>query len=79
MPTIAAPARTANRFDYWIPPNIIQYCYGAHPSQSRLLPRGGRGVGMLAIGKCLKDQYDAFAAPVPAHLAALIEQLGPQK
>jgi hypothetical protein len=65
MPTIAAPALTANRIDYWIPPHIVQYCYGTHPSQSKLIPRGGRRVGMLAIGKCLKDQYDALATPAP--------------
>jgi len=65
MPTIAAPALTANRIDYWIPPHIIQYCYGTHPSQSKFIPRGGRRVGMLAIGKCLKDQYDALATPIP--------------
>src|SRR5258708_4147122 len=58
MPTIAAPALTAN---HCIPPHIIQYCYGTDPSQ--LLPRGGRRVGMLAIAKCLKDQYDALATP----------------
>ena len=74
MPTIAAPAPTD---DCWIPPHIIQYCYGTHPSQ--LLPRGGRRIGMLAIGKCLKDQHDALAAPVPPHLAALVEQLEMQK
>ena len=75
MPTIAAPALTANQIDYWIPPHIIQYCYGTHPSQSKLIPRAGRRVGMLAIGKCLKDQYDAHATPAPPHLAALVKQL----
>jgi hypothetical protein len=75
MPTIAAPALTANRIDYWIPPHIVQYCYGTHPSQSKLIPRGGRRVGMLAIGKCLKDQYDALATPAPPHLAALVKKL----
>jgi hypothetical protein len=79
MPTIAAPAQTANRIDHWIPSHIIQYCYGTHPSQNKLNPRGGRSVGMLAIGKCLKDQYDAFAAPTPTHLAALVRQLETQK
>jgi hypothetical protein len=78
MPTIAAPALTANRIDYWIPPNIIQYCYGTHPSQN-LTPRGGRRVGMLAIGKCLKDQYDALATPTPPHLAALVKKLKTQE
>jgi hypothetical protein len=52
VPTIAAPAQTANQIDDWIPPHIIQYCYGTDPSQ--MLPGGGRRVGMLAIGKCLK-------------------------
>jgi hypothetical protein len=75
MPTIAARALTADRIDYWIPPPVIQYCYGPHPSQSKLMPRGGRRVGMLAIGKCLKDQYDALASPIPPHLASLVEKL----
>jgi hypothetical protein len=73
MSTIAAAALTAN----WIPPHIIQYCYGTYPSQ--LYPRGGRRVGMLAIGKCLKDQYDALATPMPRHLAVLVNQLEMQK
>ena len=70
---LGATVRTADRIDYWIPPHIIQYCYGTYPSQ--LYPRGGRRVGMLAIGKCLKDQYDALATPMPRHLAALVKQL----
>jgi hypothetical protein len=64
---------TANQIDSWIPPHIIQYCYENSPSQ--MLPRGGRRVVMLAIGKCLKDQYDALASPVPPHLAALVRRL----
>ena len=28
-----------------------------------------------AIGKCLKDQYDALGTPVPPHLAALVKKL----
>jgi hypothetical protein len=79
MPTIAAPALTANQIDDWIPAHIIQYCYGTHPSQSILLPRGGRRVGMLAIGKCLRDQYGALATPARPHLAALVKQLETQK
>jgi hypothetical protein len=34
---------------------------------------------MLAIGKCLKDQYDALATPMPRHLAVLVNQLEMQK
>jgi hypothetical protein len=77
MSTIAAAAQTADRIDYWIPPHIVQYCYGTYPSQ--LYPRGGRRVGMLAIGKCLKDQYDSLATPMPRHLAVLVNQLEMQK
>ena len=31
--------------------------------------------GTEAIGKCLKEQYDALATPVPPHLAALVKKL----
>jgi hypothetical protein len=57
----------------WIPQPILQYCYGTHHSQ--FLPRGGRRIGMLAIGKTLRDRYDAVAAPVPPQLASLVERL----
>src|SRR5262245_39474403 len=30
--------------------------------------------GTEAIGKCLKEQYDALATPVPPHLAALVKK-----
>jgi hypothetical protein len=36
-------------------------------------------VGLAAIGQALKYQYDALASPIPAHLAALVEQLEIQK
>jgi hypothetical protein len=35
MSTVAAAAQTADRIDYWIRRHVIQYCYGAHPSQSQ--------------------------------------------
>src|SRR5262245_40158563 len=35
--------------------------------------------GTEAIGKCLRDQYDALSPPIPPHLAALVEQLKTQK
>jgi hypothetical protein len=41
--------------------------------------RCDRRFGLLAIGQCLKDQYDAFATPIPPHLAALVKQLETQK
>jgi hypothetical protein len=73
MPGLIA---AADRIDGWIPRNVIQYCYGTQPSQ--LLPRGGRRIGMLAIGKSLRDQYDALASPVPPRLAVLIRRLETQ-
>jgi len=33
----------------------------------------------LSLGHCLRVQYDALAAPVPPHIAALVEQLDTQK
>lgn len=70
MPHVLAKA---DRIDDWIPQPILQYCYGTHHSQ--FLPRGGRRIGMLAIGKTLRDRYDAVAAPVPPQLASLVERL----
>jgi hypothetical protein len=29
----------------------------------------------LSIGNCLRVQYNALAAPMPPHIAALVEQL----
>ena len=34
--------------------------------------------GTEAIGKCLKEQYDALATPVSPHLAALVKKLDEQ-
>ena len=75
MSTIAAAAQTADRIDYWIRRHVVQYCYGTQPSQSKVNFVRDRRVGLLAIGQCLKDQYDAFATPIPPHLAALVRQL----
>jgi hypothetical protein len=63
MRTIAAPAPTDNRIDYWIPPNIIQYCYGAHPSQSKHRRAGGRQRTrrIAPIGRQGRTQLGALA------------------
>ncbi len=81
MSTVAAAAQTADRIDYWIRRHVIQYCYGTHPSQSqsKFNPARDKRVGLLAIGQCLKDQYDALWTPMPRHLTALVEQLEMQK
>ena len=33
----------------------------------------------LSLGHCLRAQYDALAAPIPPHIAALVQQLDRQK
>ena len=72
MSTVAAAAQTADRIDYWIRRHVIQYFYGTHPSQSqsKFNPAQDRRVGLLAMGQCLKEQYDALWTPMPRHLAA---------
>ena len=81
MSTIAAAAQTADHIDYWIRRHVIPYCHGTHPSQSqiKLNPGRDRRVGLLAIGQCLKEQYDALTTPIPRHLAALVQQLEMQR
>ena len=76
MSSIAA-AQTADRIDCWIRRHLIQYCYETHAteSQSKFNSARDRRVGLLAIGQCLKHQYDALATTMPRHLAALVKQL----
>ena len=78
MSTIAAAAQSADRIDHWIRQHVILYCHGTHPSKSKWNLARDRRVGLSAIGQYLKDQYDAFAAPIPPHLAALVRQLETQ-
>ena len=66
-------ATAADRIDYWIRRHIIP-C--AAPSNAN--PALDRYVGLTAIGRSLRDQYDAHAAPVPPDLAALVKQLEAQ-
>jgi hypothetical protein len=62
-------ATAANRIDYWIRRQIVP-----GPSQHRVNSARDRRVALTAIGRSLKDQYDAAAAPIPSHLSALMEQ-----
>ena len=64
-------ATAADRIDYWIRRHIVA-C--ATPSK----PAADLHVGLAAIGRSLRDQYDALAAPVPPSLAALVKQLEAQ-
>jgi hypothetical protein len=78
MSKIAATVRTADRVDYWIRRHVISYCDGSYPSQRKVNSARDKRVVLSAIGKCLKDEYDALATPIPPHLAALVKQLETQ-
>jgi hypothetical protein len=79
MSAIAGVAQTADRIDYWIRRRVISYSCGRHPSQAKLKSARDSRVVLSAIGQCLKNQYDAFAAPTPPQLALLVKQLETQK
>ena len=51
-------------------------CHRTHSYESDRHPRR---ISLSAIGRCLKDQYDALASPIPPHLAALVKRLGMQQ
>jgi hypothetical protein len=64
----------ADRIDYWIRRHVVPY-----PPQNKVNAARDRYVGLTAIGRSLKEEYDALATPIPPHLAALVEQLKTQK
>jgi hypothetical protein len=66
-------AAIADQIDYWIRRHLVP-C----PPQRNVNPARDRLVALTAIGKTLRDQYDAVAAPVPRHLATLVEQVQTQ-
>jgi hypothetical protein len=86
--------RTADRIDCWIrrcvhasdfsPADLSSAPHATRRSrangapQGKLIPAPDRSV-WLSIGHYLRVQYDALAAPVPPHIAALVEQLQTQK
>jgi hypothetical protein len=88
----ASVVRTTDVIDYWIrrqvhatdfsnpwsPPPTPRRSRVNDAHQSKLIPARDRSV-WLSIGRCLKLQYDALAAPIPPHIAALVEQLETQK
>jgi hypothetical protein len=86
---LAAVVRTADRIDYWIRRQVHATAPWSAPQvpcrsrvngspQRKLIPVGD-GSLWLSIGHCLKAQYDALAPPIPAHIAALVEQLERRK
>jgi hypothetical protein len=63
----------ADRIDHWMRRHIVP-C--ATPSNANLAP--DRYAGLIAIGRSLREQYDALAAPVPPYLAALVKEVEAQ-
>jgi hypothetical protein len=60
----------ADRIDYWIRRRIVP-C--SPPRDAN--PACDRYIGLTtAIGRSLRDQYDALTAPMPPHLSALVRQ-----
>jgi hypothetical protein len=82
--------RTADRIDYWVrrhihatdhvwsTPHAIRRSRANGAPQSKLIRAPDRSV-WLSIGNYLKVQYDAFSAPVPPHITALVAQLETNK
>ena len=66
-------AATADRVDRWIGRQMVPGL-----SQTRVNSARDRRVALAAIGRYLKDQYDAAATPIPARLSALVEQFKAQ-
>lgn len=71
MPHVLA---TADRIDYWIRQHLVP-C----PTHTKVDPALQRRIGLTAIGQCLKGHYAAITTPMPAYLAALVEQLEAQR
>jgi hypothetical protein len=65
--------RAADRIDYWIRRRIVPCAIPTNVN-----PALDRYVGLAAIGRSLRDQYDTLEATVPPHLAALVKQLEAQ-
>ena len=59
----------------------------SHPGGQARVTRPSRNRGvfvrdqsvLLSLGHCLRAHYDALSAPVPPHIAALVQQLDRQK
>jgi len=71
---LAAVIRAADQIDCWVrrrrATNVV--ASKLWPPHSKLFLAGERSVW---VGNCLRAQYDALAPPMPAHIAALVEQL----
>jgi hypothetical protein len=53
--------------------------YCGRTSKAKFNPSRDRLVGLSAIGKSLRDQYDTLSPPIPPRLATLVERLETKK
>jgi hypothetical protein len=63
----------ADRIDYWIRHRVVPCA-----PRSNVNPALDRSTALAAIGRSLRDQYDALSTPLPPRLAALVKQLKAQ-
>jgi hypothetical protein len=68
----------ADGLDNWIRRHAVEW-YCGKTSSAKFNPSRDRVVVLSAIGKSLRDQYDALSPPIPPRLATLIEQLETKK
>jgi hypothetical protein len=66
-------AVAADRIDFWIRRRAVPCA-----PRSNVNPALDRNATLTAIGRSLRDQYDALAAPLPPNLAALVKRLEAQ-
>jgi hypothetical protein len=64
-------AVAADRIDYWIRRRIVPCAPPSNVNPDSYIV-------FAAIGRSLRDQYDALAAPLPPNLAALVKRLEAQ-
>jgi hypothetical protein len=68
-------AAAADRLDHWIRRHAVEW-YCEKTDKTKFSPSRDRLAGLSAIGKSLRDQYDALTPPMPPRLATLVGQLG---
>ena len=75
---MAHVAAAADRLDYWIRRHAVEW-YCGKTNKTKFNPSCDRLAGLSAIGRSLRDQYDALTPRMPPRLAILVEQLETNK
>jgi hypothetical protein len=76
--SMAHLAAATDRLDYWIRRHAVEW-YCGKTNKAKCNPTRDRLAGLSAIGKSLRDQYDALTPPMTPRLAILVEQLETNK